>query len=104
MLKLSAIGKFPFLTVSTDKLDFDELLVGKTLTKEIYLRNTSAVPFDFKIEKLKDDDQDSSFKLDHIKGAIPPNQCFLVKVKFNPTIVSMSSNTTYIVKVTGGNE
>ena len=39
-----------------------------------------------------------------MKGSIPPKQCFLVRVKYSPTIVSMLSNTTYVVKVNGGNE
>jgi hypothetical protein len=40
-IKLSSIGKYPFLTISNDKIDFEEMLVGKSVTKEIFLRNIS---------------------------------------------------------------
>jgi hypothetical protein len=55
VIKMSAIGKYPFLMISNDSIDFEELLVGKSLTKEVTLRNSSLVQVDFKIEKLKDD-------------------------------------------------
>ena len=29
VLKLSAIGKYPFLTINQDRIDFETLLVGK---------------------------------------------------------------------------
>lgn len=41
VLKLSAIGKYPFLTMNQDKIDFETLLVGKVLEKEIILKNQS---------------------------------------------------------------
>jgi hypothetical protein len=39
VLKLSAIGKYPFLTINQEKLDFETLLVGKVAEKEIILKN-----------------------------------------------------------------
>lgn len=41
VLKLSAIGKYPFLTINHEKLDFESLLVGKVAEKEILLKNQS---------------------------------------------------------------
>jgi len=34
-LKVSAIGKYPFITINHEVIDFDELLIGKTATREI---------------------------------------------------------------------
>ena len=51
VLKISAVGKFPFLTLSQDSIDFETLLVGKVISKEIFLRNNSLVPAHFVIEK-----------------------------------------------------
>lgn len=39
VLKLSAIGKYPFLTINQEKFDFETLLVGKVATKEVILKN-----------------------------------------------------------------
>jgi len=41
VLKMSGIGKFPYVNLSHEKLDFESLTVGKTLTKNIQLRNHS---------------------------------------------------------------
>jgi hypothetical protein len=38
---MSAIGKYPFLTINQDKIDFETLLVGKVAEREIMLRNQS---------------------------------------------------------------
>ncbi len=56
--KVSAIGKYPFITINTDAINFDELLIGKTATKEITITNSSPVPTSFKIERVSDDGKD----------------------------------------------
>jgi len=40
---MSGIGKFPFVSMNHEKLDFESLIVGKTLTKSITLKNYSQV-------------------------------------------------------------
>jgi hypothetical protein len=44
VLKISAVGKYAFVTINQEKIDFETLLVGKVAEKEIMLRNTSLVP------------------------------------------------------------
>lgn len=44
VLKLSAIGKYPFLTINQERFDFETLLVGKVASKEVLLKNQSLVP------------------------------------------------------------
>lgn len=39
VLKMSAIGKYPFLTINQERFDFETLLVGKVAQKEIMLKN-----------------------------------------------------------------
>lgn len=41
VLKMSGIGKFPFVNLSTEKLDFESLTVGKEAFKNVELRNYS---------------------------------------------------------------
>ena len=65
VLKLSAIGKYPFITIENTNFDFNSLLVGKTSSKDFTITNSSEVPTTFKIEKLSDDGKDPSFSLSH---------------------------------------
>ena len=37
VIKVSAIGKYPFITLDQQEIDFDELLVGKTVSRELQL-------------------------------------------------------------------
>ena len=104
VLKLSAIGKYPFLTINHDKFDFETLLVGKVLEKDVILKNNSLVPAEFNVEKVNDDGKDPSFSIDNYSGIVPPNASFKITVKFVPSTVGMSSCTQYSVKVVGGNQ
>lgn len=104
-LKATAIGKYPYVGVSSHRLDFGELLTGLTTTREITLKNPSLVPAEFEIEKENEEgDVLPAFSLDCHKSTIPPNSSFLIKVKYLPTVVGMFSCTHYKVRVKGGNE
>jgi|LakMenEpi03Oct11_1017367.scaffolds.fasta_scaffold01753_1 hypothetical protein len=72
VLKLSAIGKYPFITIENTNFDFNSLLVGKTASKDFAITNSSEVPTTFKIEKLSDDGKDPSFSLSLIQGSLNP--------------------------------
>jgi cilia- and flagella-associated protein 65 len=69
-VKLSAIGKYPFITVDNKSFDFGSLLVGKTASKELKIENSSDVPTTFTIEKIGDDGKDPSFTLSHYTAAL----------------------------------
>ena len=58
VLKLSAIGKYPFMTLDQHSFDFENLLVGKTASQIFNLQNSSNVPTNYLIEKVKDDGKD----------------------------------------------
>ena len=84
VLKISAIGKYPFLTINQEHIDFETLLVGKQSTKDIILKNESLVPVEFTIEKIKDDGKDIAFSIDNYHGIIPPHTIFKLTVKYVP--------------------
>ena len=65
VLKVSAIGKYPFITLDHQEIDFETLLIGKTVSRELQLQNSSLVPTSFVIEKVSDDGKDPSIKVDH---------------------------------------
>ena len=72
VMKVSAIGKYPFITLDAHDIDFDTLLVGKTVSRELQLQNSSSVPTSFVIEKVSDDGKDPSIKVDHKSGNLAP--------------------------------
>jgi len=58
VLKMSAIGKYPFMTLDQKSFDFGNLLVGKTASQVFSLQNASLVPTKYAIEKVNDDGKD----------------------------------------------
>ncbi len=104
VLKLSAVGKYPFITLNQDKVDFETLLVGKVAAKDIMLKNQSLVPAQFQIEKINDDGKDVAFSLDCYSGVIPPGTSFKVTVKYIPQLVGVISCTHYKISIVGGDE
>jgi len=60
---MSGIGKFPFITVNHEKLDFESLTVCKVTQKTIDIRNYSQVKAEFHIETINDDGKDDSITL-----------------------------------------
>lgn len=104
VLKMSAIGKYPFLTVSTTSIDFDTILIGKVDSKTITVKNNSLVSGQFTIEKAHDDGKDPSFSLDYYSGDVPPNSLFAITVKYVPSLVGTVSCAKYKLKTVGGNE
>jgi hypothetical protein len=71
-MKVSAIGKYPFITLNQENIDFKSLLIGKTASKEITVTNSSLVPTSFKIERVNDDGKDKSIQLSHTSGELLP--------------------------------
>ena len=59
-MKVSAIGKYPFIILDAESVDFGPLLVGKTVSREFVLQNDSLVPTSYVIEKVSDDGQDTA--------------------------------------------
>lgn len=70
VLKVSGIGKFPFINLNEEKLNFEQMTVGKTASKIIQLRNHGQVTSHFEIEKISDDGKDQSFSLSSYSGVI----------------------------------
>ena len=104
VLKMSGIGKYPFVEISTDKIDFESLTVGKTTSQTVRLRNYSQVKAQYSIELISDDGKDKSIILNKYKGLIEPSGSDAITVTFNPTIVGQCTNTQFQIDVVGGNE
>ena len=72
VLKCSAIGKYPFITLEQNEIDFETLLVGKSTSQDIQLQNSSLVPTSFVIEKVSDDGKDPTIVVSQMDGKLAP--------------------------------
>lgn len=63
ILKMSAMSKYPFITLNQDKIDFESLLVGKQEQETITVKNSSLVKTSITVEKVADDDKCEALKL-----------------------------------------
>jgi hypothetical protein len=62
------------------------------------------VPAKFEIERINDDNKDTSFSLNSYSEEIFPSKQFDIKIKYTPTLADVKSITHYRVVVKGGNE
>jgi len=104
VLKLSAIGKYPFMTLDQRSFDFGNLLVGKTASQVFSLQNSSQVPLKYTIEKVNDDGKDLAIKVDHTEGDLIPGQISKVTVTYTPLIAGVKSFCLFKVSAFGGNQ
>lgn len=104
VVKISAIGKYPFITINTSKLNYESLIVGKREVKEIVIKNQSPVNAVFNISRVEEDNfKDSAFALDYYHGEIPPKASFLVRITYSPSIVDLISCSHFNINCSGGN-
>ena len=103
VLKMSAIGKYPFITLDSQAFDFENLLVGKTASQVFNLQNSSLVPTKYTIEKVNDDGKDIAIQVDHTEGDIAPGQIQKVTVTYTPLIAAVKSFCLFKISGFGGN-
>ena len=102
-IKLSAVFKYPYIQLPTEKLDFGDLLVGNQTTTKIELLNPSDVPAHFIVQHSSEDDfEDKAITCSHQEGLIPPGRSFLLIFVFKPTIPEFTSSSRFIVSCKGG--
>ena len=104
VLKLSAIGKYPFVTLDSLAFDFENLLVGKTVSQVFNLQNSSLVPTRYTIEKVNDDGKDNAIQVDHTHGELTPGNITKVTVNYTPQLAGVKSYCLFKVSAFGGNQ
>lgn len=101
---MSGIGKYPFVEISQEKIDFEGLTVGKSKTQAVKLRNHSLVRAEYQVDLINDDGKDKSITLNKYKGVIEANGFESITAMFSPTIVDQCSHSQFRISVVGGNE
>ena len=90
---MSGIGKYPFVEISTDKIDFESLTVGTTTSQNVTFRNYSQVKAQYSIELINDDGKDKSIVLSKYRGTIEPGGNDTITASYYPTIVGQCTST-----------
>jgi len=106
IIKMSSIGKYPFLHLSKYQLDFGNVQIGHSKELELIITNQESVPAKFIItkESVQPGKNPEVFNLSSNHGEIPPHSNFLLNIKYKPFFPSIFSYEIYKIKTIGGNE
>jgi cilia- and flagella-associated protein 65 len=101
-VKLSAIGKFPFLALDTATIEHGSVLVGQTAKRTVKLLNQALVPAHFKVVHTGAHD-DGVFSVAPAQGTIEPNAAASLAVRYKPHFAGTFSSETFGISTPGGN-
>lgn len=100
-VKLSAIAKYPFISLSEASIDFGDVLPGQTLEKRFEIRNPSLVSASWGIEThlcVAESLAGKVFTFEPDSGVIPPESVLTVRAIYSPVSVGTSSSGSFIFK------
>jgi len=83
VMKVSGIGKLPYLNVSEHLLDFGNVLLGQSMTLELIVSNQSLVPVSYNLIPVPTDN-DPAFKWSATSGKLPADSSVALMVKYTP--------------------
>lgn len=95
--RISAIAKYPFLSLSEAKIEFGEVLSGSPpdlITKEIILRNPTVVFTEFSCIRV-DNDTEEVFHIHPRAGQIPPYGELPIRINYTPLASGVFSQDIY---------
>lgn len=105
VIKLSAVGKYPFFTLSKKIIQFDDILLAQNTTEIIEVKNVSEVGAEFFVEQVMDDEfDDGSIQIQQDKGFIGTKETVQLKIRYRPTIPDFLSYRRFKIRIYGGNE
>ena len=105
IFKLSCVSKYPYLTINRNHFDLGIIEYGKSSFGEIIISNSEPVKGKFTIVQTsaQPGKHPRIFKLSTLKGEVPPQNSFLVKINYTPFFPKSTSYETYEIRTIGGN-
>ena len=100
-VSISAVVKFPYLSVEDGALDFEAVRVGKSVEKVTRLVNPSAVPAAFSVLRTVED-HDGVFSMRPMDGVLQPGEATDVLVSYTPLVAGVATCETFKVVTPGG--
>ena len=102
MVKLTAIGKFPYLSLEETDIDHGDVLVGRDTQRSVRMANHSLVPANFEVRRSPGP-SDGVFSLAPMRGTLGAGQWMELKVGFVPRAAGTFSSEGFEIGTPGGN-
>ena len=101
-LKVVGVGKYSHISLETNLVDFDSVLVGHSATRVVRLSNHSVTDAAYAIQR-KDKEHDRVFRIAPTKGRLRPSQYENVSVTYTPNASGVFSSETFVFTTASGN-
>ena len=102
VMKISGIGKLPFLQISVQTLNFGGVLTGKIKAMELILTNTTLVPVSFQIQPAAAD-RDPVFSWSAHSGRVPADGSLALTARYAPAATGAFDCEYFEITTPGGN-
>jgi cilia- and flagella-associated protein 65 len=102
LMKMSAIGKFPYVSLDCNSVEHGGRLVGQHSQRIVHLTNRSVVPATYSTMQQSSND-DKVFTVAPSKGRIAPGSTQELHLRFTPKTAGTFSSSVTDVDVLGGN-
>ena len=102
IVKLTAIGKFPYLALDCPSTEHGDVLVGQTARASVRLLNQSVVPAHFTIEHAGPHN-DGVFTLAPMHGTVSPGAAAVLTLRYKPHFAGTFSSEAFDISTPGGN-
>ena len=102
IMKISGIGKLPFLQVSAQVVDFGGVLTGKSKALELILTNTTLVPVSFSLQPATAE-HESAFSWSALSGRVPADATLALTARYSPAATGAFDCEYFDVTTPGGN-
>jgi hypothetical protein len=103
LIKLSALGKYAFITCENKEINFNEIIVGKTSTKELIIKNNSCVRCKINIIESSSSDPNPVFSFNTYEKFIPAEHEFKLEITYTPSVVKLFSCQHFRIFTESGN-
>lgn len=101
-MKVTAIGKFPFLALDEAAAEHGDVLVGQVAKSSMRLLNHSLVPANFTIEHGAGHN-DAVFAVAPQSGSILPGSWATLSLRYRPQFAGAFSSEEFDISTVGGN-
>eukprot|EP01065_Artemidia_motanka_P030266 TRINITY_DN36284_c0_g1_i1.p1 TRINITY_DN36284_c0_g1~~TRINITY_DN36284_c0_g1_i1.p1 ORF type:complete len:1770 (+),score=222.22 TRINITY_DN36284_c0_g1_i1:44-5353(+) len=102
VMKVSGVGKYPFVRASVTSLTFGDVLLGSAAERTVRFTNQSVVPAKWRVTRT-DRDLENPFVFHPAAGVIPPESQVSVRVRYTPQSSGVTSSDDFRLVTPGGN-
>ncbi|KAL0051980.1 hypothetical protein WJX82_005745 [Trebouxia sp. C0006] len=105
-VKVSGVGKYPFLALERSQLQFGDVLVGEQVEQAVQLLNQGLVPADFCMKPLLASNgvADDTIRVSPTRGTLAAGAAASLRVSYTPTTSGTFACEHFAVHTAGGRQ